>query len=198
MPPWGQLTTTTEVENFPGFPEAISGLQLMQRMKEQSLKYGTRIETKTIDKVDFSVQPFRLWAGGEEFQTKSVIIATGASAKRLRLPGENKFRQRGVSACATCDGGLPMFRNQRLVVVGGGDVALEEALFLSNFGSEIVLLVRRDVLRASKAMQEKVKKNQKIRILWNTEAVECLGEDTLNSVKIVNNVTKEESMLACK
>lgn len=117
MPPGGQLTTTTEVENFPGFPTAISGLQLMQQMKEQSLKYGTRINTTTIDKVDFSSQPFKLWAGTEAFQAKAVIIATGASAKRLHLPGENQFRQRGVSACATCDGGLPLFRNQRLVVV---------------------------------------------------------------------------------
>jgi thioredoxin reductase (NADPH) len=117
MPPGGQLTTTTEVENFPGFPEAVSGLELMQKMKEQSLKYGTRIETKTIEKVDLSSRPFKVYAGTEEFSAKTIIITTGASAKRLRLPGENKFRQRGISACATCDGGLPIFRNQRLVVI---------------------------------------------------------------------------------
>jgi thioredoxin reductase (NADPH) len=198
MPPGGQLTTTTEVENFPGFPEAVSGLELMQKMKDQSIKYGTRVETKTIDKVDFSAQPFKLWAGEEEFLAKSVIITTGASAKRLRLPGENKFRQRGVSACATCDGGLPLFRNQRLVVVGGGDVAIEEAMFLSNFGSEIVLLVRKDVFKASKAMQEKVKKNEKIQVFRNTEALECLGEETLSSLRIKNNKTGEESILECK
>jgi thioredoxin reductase (NADPH) len=198
MPPGGQLTTTTEIENFPGFPEAISGLALMQNMKQQSLKYGAKIETKTIDKVDFSAQPFTLWAGEEKFQAKSVIIATGASAKRLRLPGENKFWQRGISACATCDGGLPLFRNQRLVVIGGGDVALEEALFLSNFASEVILLVRRNVFRASKAMQDKVKKNEKIQIFWNTEAKECLGEETLSSLKIKNNQTNEERILECK
>jgi thioredoxin reductase (NADPH) len=198
MPPGGQLTTTTEVENFPGFPDAISGLDLMQRMKQQSLKYGARVETKTIDKVDLSVRPFKIRAGGTEYQAKSLIIATGASAKRLRLPGENKFRQRGVSACATCDGGLPLFRNQRLVVIGGGDVALEEAMFLSNFGSEVILLVRRDEFRASKAMQEKVKKNQKITVMRNTEATECLGDTTLNALKIVNNKTGEESILECK
>jgi thioredoxin reductase (NADPH) len=170
----------------------------MQNMKKQSLKYGTRIEMKTIDKVDFSAQPFKIWAGEEEFQAKSVIISTGASAKRLRLPGENKFRQRGISACATCDGGLPLFRNQRLVVVGGGDVALEEALFLSNFASEVMLLVRRNVFRASKAMQDKVQKNEKIQILRNTEALECLGEETLSSLRIKNNQTNEERILECK
>ena len=198
MPPGGQLTTTTEVENFPGFPEAISGLQLMQNMREQSLNNGVRIATKTVDKVDFSSRPFKLWTGEEAYQTESVIIATGASAKRLRLPGENKFRQRGVSACAICDGGVPLYRNQRLVVVWGGDVALEEALFLSNFGSEILLLVRSNAFRASKTMQEKVKKNQKINVIWNTEAIACLGEETLNALKIVNNLTKEESVLECK
>jgi thioredoxin reductase (NADPH) len=198
MPPGGQLTTTTEVENFPGFVEAISGLDLMQKMKQQSLKYGTRIETKTVDKVDLSTRPFKVRAGEAEYQAKSLIIATGASAKRLRLPGENKFRQKGISACATCDGGLPIFRNQRLVVIGGGDVALEEAIFLSNFGSEIVLLVRRNTLRASKAMQEKVKKHQNITIMRNTEANECLGDTTLNALKIVNNQTGREDVLECK
>jgi thioredoxin reductase (NADPH) len=170
----------------------------MQQMKKQSLKYGARVEMKTIDKVDFSVQPFKLWAGEEAFQAKSVIIATGASAKRLRLPGENKFWQRGISACATCDGGLPLFRNQRLVVIGGGDVALEEALFLSNFASEVILLVRRNVFRASKTMQDKVQKNKKIQIFWNTEAIECLGEETLSSLKIKNNQTNQEHILECK
>jgi thioredoxin reductase (NADPH) len=198
MPPGGQLTTTTEIENFPGFPEEISGLALMNKMKEQSKKYGTRIETKTIDKVDLSQHPFKLFAGTEEFHAKTLILAMGASAKRLRLPGENKFWQRGISACATCDGGLPLYRNQRLVVVGGGDVALEEALFLSNFGSEIIMLVRRDVFRASKAMQEKVLKNQKIHIMRNTEAIECLGDTTLQSIKIKNNTSGEESLLECK
>jgi thioredoxin reductase (NADPH) len=198
MPPGGQLTTTTEVENFPGFPSGISGLELMTKMKEQSIKYGARVEMKTIDKVDLSQHPFTVRAGNEEFRAKSLILATGASAKRLRLPGENKLWQRGISACAVCDGGLPLFRNQRLVIVGGGDVALEEALFLSNFGSEIIMLVRRDEFRASKAMQEKVKKNDKIRVMRNTEALECFGEGTLSSIKIKNNKSDEESILECK
>jgi thioredoxin reductase (NADPH) len=198
MPPGGQLTTTTEVENFPGFPEEISGLGLMKKMKEQSLKYGTRIITKTIDKVDFSSHPFKVWTGAEAYQAKSIIIATGASAKRLRIPGENKFRQKGVSACATCDGGLPMFRDQVLVVVGGGDVACEEALFLSKFGSKIIMLIRKNELKASKIMQEKIKQNTKIILLPYTEVLECFGETTLSSIKIVNNQTQEENILECK
>ena len=198
MPPGGQLTTTTEVENFPGFPEWISGLELMKKMKEQSKKYWTRIEMKTVDRVDLSKQPFEVVVGEDIFLTRSIVIATGASAKRLRVLGEDKFWQRGISTCAICDGGLPIFRDQHIVVVGGGDAAIEEAIFMNKFASKVSLIVRRDTLKASKAMQKKLEKYEDIQILWNSEVVECLGDTTLSGVKIKNNQTYEESILECK
>lgn len=191
----GQLTTTTEIENFPGFPEAISGPELMMRMREQSIKYGTTIKTETIDKVDFSNKPFKVFAGSNSFESKSVIIATGATAKRLNVKGEDALWQRGISACAVCDGALPFFRNQILVVVGGGDTAIEEATHLTKYGSKVLLVVRRDVLRASKAMQERVNKNEKIEILWNSNVVEAIGEQKLSALRIINNKTNEEQTL---
>jgi len=197
----GQLTTTTEVENYPGFPEGIQGPELMMRMREQSQKFGTRILTKTVNKVDFSTYPYKVWAEGEPepYLAKSVIIATWATAKKLWIPGEKEFWQRGISACAVCDGGLPMFRNQPLVVVGGGDTAAEEASYLSKFGSKVYMLVRRDQMRASKAMQKKVMNNPKIEILRNTEAKEAIGDHTgLTGVRIVNNKTGEEKILPAK
>ena len=198
IPPWGQLTLTTEIENFPWFPKGIRGLELMQEMKKQSKKFWTRIETKTVDSVDFSCSPFKVIVGEQTIETKSLIIATGATANRLRIPGENKFWQRGISVCATCDGGLPVFKGQTLVVVGGGDVACEEAVFLSYFGSKVVMLVRKDVLRASQVMQEKVLTNPKIEIMRNTEAVECFWEGVLQGLKVKNNKTGEEKDLECK
>ena len=159
---------TTEIENFPWFPEWIRWAELMAQMKKQSIAQWAKILTKTVDRVDLSVYPFQLFSGSEEILTKTLIIATWATAKRLRIPWENQFWQRGISTCAVCDWGLPIFRNQRIVVVGGGDVACEEALYLTNFASEVVMLVRRDVLRASKPMQDKVNKSDKIRILiWH-------------------------------
>lgn len=195
MPPGWQLTTTTDVENYAGFPEGIGGLELMQRMKQQSINQWARVETKTIDKVDFSKRPFKLWSGDIEYFANSVIISTGASAKRLRIPGENKLWQRGVSACAVCDGWLPVFRNQRIVIVGGGDVAIEEAIYMTTFASEVIMLVRRNEFRACKALQKKALQHEKIRIFWNSEVVECLGEDSLTAIKIKNNENKEESTL---
>ena len=197
----GQLTTTTEVENFPWFPEPIQGPELMMRMRQQSQRYGTRIETKTINKVDFGNYPYKVWAEGESEprEAKAVIIATWATAKRLGIPWEKEFWQRWISACAVCDGGLPMFRNQPLVVIGGGDTAAEEASYLSKFGSKIYMLVRRDEMRASKAMQKRVMDNPKIEILRNTEAKEAIGDETgLKWVKIVNNKTWEEKILEAK
>lgn len=185
----GQLTTTTEIFNFPGFPEGIDGSQLMMQMRNQSTTLGTRIETKTVDKVDLSQRPFKVFVGSETYEAESLIIATGATAIRLGLPGEDKFWQRGVSACAICDGGLPMFRDKELVVIGGGDAALEEALYLTKFASTVHLLVRRDEFRASKAMQERVLNHEKINIMRNTEARELLGGDVLQQVKIENNKT---------
>lgn len=198
MPPWGQLTTTTIVENFPWFPDGIWWLELMTQMKQQSENQWAKILTKTIDRVDFSGQPFKLYSWDEEILTKTVIIATWATAKRLRIPWENQFRQRGISACAVCDGGLPIYRNQRIVVIGWWDVACEEAIYLTNFASEVIMLVRRDVLRASKAMQEKVFKNEKIKIMWHTEAVSCHWDKNLEWLTVINNQTKEESEIECR
>ena len=198
MPPGGQLTTTTTVENFPWFPSWIWWLELMTQMKQQSENQWAKVEMKTIDKVDFSSQPFKLYSWDEEILAKTVIIATWATAKRLRIPWENQFRQRGISACAVCDGGLPIYRNQRIVVIWWWDVACEEAIYLTNFASEVIMLVRRDVLRASKAMQEKVFKNEKITIMRHTEAVSCHWDKNLESIKVVNNQTKEESEIECR
>ena len=198
MPPGGQLTTTTTVENFPWFPDWIWGLELMTQMKQQSENQGAKILMKTIDKVDFSSQPFHLYAWDEEILAKTVIIATWATAKRLRIPWENQFRQRGISACAVCDWWLPIYRNQRIVVIWWWDVACEEAMYLTNFASEVIMLVRRDVLRASKAMQEKVFKNEKITIMWHNEAVSCHWDKNLEWVTVVNNQTKQESEIECR
>lgn len=191
----GQLTTTTEVENFPGFPEGIQGPELMDRMRKQSVHCGARIKTVTVDKVDLSNRPFKVFAGKETFETKILIIATGATAKRLNLKGEDRLWQRGISACAVCDGALPIFRNKPLVVIGGGDTAAEEATFLTKYASKVYVLHRRGELRASKAMQERLLKNPKIEMKWHTEAVEVLGENALASVKAVNNQTKVESLI---
>ena len=141
-------------------------------MREQSLHCGTRILTETVDKMDLSKSPFKISASGQEYQAKAVIVATGATAKRMHLPGEDRLWQKGISACAVCDGALPFFRNKVLVVVGGGDSAVEEASFLTKFASKVLLLVRRDALRASKVMQERAKSNPKIEIMFNTLPVE--------------------------
>ncbi|MFH0754671.1 MAG: thioredoxin-disulfide reductase [Candidatus Omnitrophota bacterium] len=181
----GQLTTTTEVENFPGFPEGVSGPELMQRMREQSLKHGARIETQSVERVDFSKRPFHcVTDAGVEVEAKVIILATGAIAKRMNIPGEDKFWQRGISACAVCDGALPIFRNKVLVVIGGGDSAIEEACHLTKYGAKVILMHRRDELRASKAMQQRVLDNPKVEILWSTVPVEAFGEKFLTGLKV--------------
>ena len=190
----GQLTTTTDVENYPGFVE-ISGPELMMKMREQSVSCGTTILTKTVTKVDFSQKPYKVFWDDQCVEADTVIISTGATAKRLNIPGEDTFWQKGMSACAVCDGALPLFRNKPLVVIGGGDSAVEEATFLTKFASKVYLLVRRDELRASKVMQQRAFDNEKIDILWNTEAVEAMGDSLLSHVKIINNKTNEESVL---
>ncbi|MFN3603218.1 MAG: thioredoxin-disulfide reductase [Leptonema sp. (in: bacteria)] len=191
----GQLTTTTEVENFPGFPDGIGGIELMERMKAQSLRFGTKIISETISKVEFSTRPFRLWREGfedvEPVLAHAVIIATGATAKRLQIKGEDIFWQKGISACAVCDGALPLFRNKPLVVVGGGDSACEEATYLTKFGSIVYLVHRRDTLRASKIMQERVFKNAKIKPIWNSIAIEAMGSEVLEKIKIQDIQTGE-------
>ena len=192
----GQLTTTTEIENFPGFPEGLPGPELMDRMREQSLHCGARIETETVNSVDLSRQPFSVTTDSGTWYAKALIVATGATAKRLGLPGEETYWQKGISACAVCDGALPFFRNRPLVVIGGGDTACEEATYLTKFASMVHLLVRRDVLRASKAMQKRVSENPKIQIHWNTEALEILGDGKkMTSVRLFNNTGRTESTL---
>jgi thioredoxin reductase (NADPH) len=193
----GQLTTTTDVENYPGFL-AIDGTELMNKMREQSMHCGTRIKTETIVKVDFSKRPFKLWTEDEMIEAQTVIIATGATAKRMHVPGEESLWQRGISACAVCDGALPLFRNQPLVVVGGGDTAVEEATHLTKFGSKVYLVHRRDSLRASKAMQQRAFNNPKLEMVWDTVLLDALGENELENVKLQNLKTGKESLLPAK
>jgi thioredoxin reductase (NADPH) len=193
----GQLTTTTEVENYPGFV-SIDGTELMTKMREQSVHCGTRIRTETIVKVDFSKRPFKLWTEDELIEADTVIIATGATAKRMHVPGEESLWQRGISACAVCDGALPLFRNQPLVVVGGGDTAVEEATHLTKFASKVFLVHRRDSLRASKAMQQRAFKNPKLEMVWDTVLLDAEGQDSLERVKLQNIKTGKESSLDAK
>ncbi|EPG67932.1 thioredoxin-disulfide reductase [Leptospira wolffii serovar Khorat str. Khorat-H2] len=186
----GQLTTTTEVENFPGFPEGIDGTKLTTLFRAQSEKYGTKIFTQTITKVDFSKRPFRIWSDDELIEAESVIIATGATAKRMFIRGEDSYWQKGISACAVCDGALPIYRNKELAVIGGGDSAVEEAAHLTKFASKVYLIHRRDSLRASKIMQKRATTHPKIEIIWNTtvEGAEGNGNQlTSLSVKDVTN-----------
>lgn len=190
----GQLTTTTEIENYPGFT-TIGGPELMHRMREQAVHCGTRIRTETIAKVDLSQRPFKLWnEDGEKFECQALIIATGATAKRMHVPGEELLWQRGISACAVCDGALPIFRNQALVVIGGGDTAVEEATYLTKFASKVYLVHRRDSLRASKAMQQRAFSNPKLEIIWNHVLVAAQGAEFMESVVLqdVNSGAKRE------
>ncbi len=194
----GQLTTTSKVENFPGFPQGIDGWELMINMREQSIKMWTRIETKTIDKVDFSGKPLKIYSGDEIIEAKSIIIATWAIAKRLGIPWEKDYWQKGISACAVCDGGLPIFRGKQIIVIWWWDVAMEEAQHMTHFASKVIVLVRREQLRASEIMQARAKANEKIEFMRNTEALEALGNgDMLTWMKVMNNKTKKEEILPC-
>jgi thioredoxin reductase (NADPH) len=187
--PGGQLMLTSDVENYPGFPEAIQGPDLMAAMRSQAERFGSRIVDVDIDKVDFSSRPFRVWARGVEYRGQAVIVATGAQALWLGLPSEERLRGRGVSACATCDGFF--FRDQEIAVVGGGDTALEEALFLTRFGSKVHLLHRRDTFRASKIMLDRAKAHPKIEILTNTAVDEVLGDEKVRGVRLRDTETGE-------
>lgn len=182
--PGGQLMTTTEVENYPGFPDGVTGPEMMIAFKAQSERFGTRVITQDISEVDLSKRPFRLVSEGKEYFAKSLILATGASAKYLGLESETRLMNRGVSACATCDGALPMFRDQPLVVVGGGDTAMEEAMFLTRFASKVYLVHRRDVFRASKIMYERVAANPKVEIIVNAQVDEVIGENSVEAVRV--------------
>ncbi|OJI06666.1 thioredoxin-disulfide reductase [bacterium CG10_46_32] len=192
----GQLALTTDVENFPGFPEGIQGPELMARMRTQAERFGTKIIDKIVDKVDFNTQPFSVWLGKDIYQSQAVIIATGASAIWLGIESEQRLRGKGVSSCATCDGFF--FKGKDIVLVGGGDVAMEDGIFLTKFANSIKILVRREELRASKFMQDRAKNNPKIEFIWNTEVVEVLGENSVTGVKIKNNKTNEESEIICQ
>ncbi len=197
--PGGQLMTTTEVENFPGFPTGISGPELMDKMKAQAERWGAELYTEDVTQVDLSQRPFTVRSEEREFKTNTIIIATGATAKRLGLPSEHEFWSRGISACAICDGATPIFHGAELAVVGGGDSAAEEAIYLTKYGSQVNLLVRGDKLRASKAMQNRVLSNPKILVHWNTEAMDIFGnENHMDGVKLRNIKTGEESKLHVK
>ena len=191
----GQLTTTTEVENYPGFPEGVEGPELMQLFRKQSERFGTEMVQEDVIEADFSKTPFVLKSDNREVLAHSVIISTGATAKRMGVPNEEKMWNNGMSACAVCDGALPMFRNQPLMVIGGGDTAVEEASYLTKFGSVVYMVHRRDELRASKIMQERAFKNPKLEIIWDSVLDDAVGEEYVTGAKITNMKTKETRQL---
>jgi thioredoxin reductase (NADPH) len=201
--PGGQLMITTEVENYPGFPKGIQGPELMFEFRKQAERFGTEFLETWIREVDLSKRPFKLYGDELLLTTETLIVASGASAQWLGVPGEAKvpagFGGNGVSACATCDGPLPAFRNQSLIVVGGGDTAMEEATFLTRYASRVYVVHRRDKLRASKIMQDKAFRNEKIEFIWNTVVDEILGtpEDGVNAVRLRNLHTDEEQTFPC-
>ncbi len=199
--PGGQLMLTTEVENYPGFPEGVTGPEMMERFQKQAERFGTRVVGEDIVRCDFARRPFTLHtSAGAVVTAHAVIIATGATANWLGLENELRLARSGggVSACAVCDGALPVFRAQRLAVVGGGDTAMEEATYLTKFASEVVLIHRRDTLRASKIMQERFMSRPNARVRWNSVVTDVLGDDKLTGVRLRDMVTGAESALECK
>ncbi|MFC1550258.1 thioredoxin-disulfide reductase [Candidatus Neomarinimicrobiota bacterium] len=195
--PGGQLTITTDVENYPGFPAGIMGPELMDLFREQAKRFGADCQFKHVTKVDFSNRPFKVWVGENLYTSESIIISTGASAQLLGLETENNLMGYGVSVCATCDGFF--YKEKKVLVVGGGDSAMEEAIFLTKFASEVWIVHRRDELRASKIMQDRVFKNPKINVHWNSTIDEILGtvETTVTGVKLKDTVTGETRTEAC-
>ncbi len=192
--PMGQLMITSDVENYPGFPDGIQGPELMQKFREQAERFGATLIEKDATRVDLSERPFRIWVNADEYVADAVIVATGASALWLGLPSEEEFRGRGVSACATCDGFF--FRGREIAVVGGGDTALEEATFLTRFADKVTMLVRRDEFRGSKIMVDRAMRDPKIDVQFNREVVEVKGEMTVNALTLRDTATGEQSELA--
>jgi thioredoxin reductase (NADPH) len=190
----GQLMLTTDVENYPGFADGILGPELMDAMEKQAARFEAEILPVTATKVDLSERPFRVWAGEDEYRAETLIVSTGASAKWLGVPGEDLLRGRGVSACATCDGFF--FRDRELIVVGGGDTAMEEASFLTKFASKVTIVHRRDAFRASKIMQERVLANPKVDVVWNAVVTEIVGENAVTGVTLMDTVTGEQRSMA--
>jgi thioredoxin reductase (NADPH) len=183
----GQLMLTTEVENYPGFPAGIMGPELMEQFRAQAERFGATIENIDVTEVDFSKRPFNVWADDREHQAESVIVATGASARWLGVPGEERLRGQGVSSCATCDGAF--FRDRRIAVIGGGDSAMEEALFLTRFGSQVTIVHRRDSVRASKIMADRALRHPKIEFIWNAVVEEVKGELKVEALSLRDVVT---------
>ena len=196
--PGGQLMTTTHVENFPGFPDGVLGPDLMDLMKAQATRWGTRLIEADADRIDLSQRPFRIEVESEIIESQALIIATGASANRLGLPNEERFWSKGISACAICDGATPQFRSEELAVVGGGDSACEEAVYLTKYGSHVHLLVRSDRLRASAAMSDRVQANPQISVHWNTEVSDVQGDDWLNSLQLRRRDSGVDEQLAVR
>jgi len=198
MVPGGQLMFTTEVENYPGFPESITGIQMMTDFRAQAVRFDTRVITEDVAELDFSVRPFLLkTSGGTEIESDTVIIATGANANWIGLENEERLAQSGggVSACAVCDGALPHFRDQVIAIVGGGDSAMEDALYMAKFAKEVVVIHRREELRASKIMQERAFAEEKIRFEWNQTVVDVIGDDVITAVLLRDTVTAAEREL---
>ena len=196
--PGGQLMLTTEIENYPGFPEGVTGPDLMDRMKAQAVRYETEVRSELVTSIDMSKYPFVITSSySEPVAALTVIVATGAKAKWIGLPNEMRLAQQGggVSACAVCDGALPVYRNKVLAVVGGGDTAMEESLYLTKYASEVVIIHRRDSFRASKVMADRVLGHKKVRVLWNTRVADVLGDDEITSVELEDTVTGEKSSL---
>jgi len=197
--PGGLLTTTSIVENFPGFPEGVDGFELMQNMQKQAERFGARVQFGTVESTDLSGDHAKLVIDGKEVETQTLIIATGAGHRHLGLENEKKLENKGVTYCATCDGALPMFRDKPLVVIGGGDSACEEATYLTRFGSKVYLVHRRDELRASKIMAERAISHEKIEMVWDSVVTDVHGleEDTVTGVQLKNTKTGEETRLDC-
>jgi len=185
----GQLMITTDVENFPGFPDGIMGPDLMEQIRKQAERFGTRIVSQDVSKVDFSQRPHKVWVGQDMYEAEAIIISTGASARWLGVPGEERLRGLGVSACATCDGFF--FRDKELVIVGGGDTAMEEALFLTKFASKLTVVHRRDAFRASSIMADRVMNHPKIEVAWNSTLDEVVGDEFVTGVVLKDTVTGE-------